>query len=85
MQKHMGCRPSIIGHAHQLSDARMNYRIAMTLCGILSNRLDGSFRIFLQDVRGVMPSKPCKFGTVIFLCYCVIMIRVFILGCILEN
>ena len=27
-----------------------------------------------------MPSKPCKFGAVIFLCHCVVMIRVFILG-----
>ena len=32
-----------------------------------------------------MPSKPCKFGAVIFPCHCVITIRVFILGCILEN
>ena len=30
----------------------------------------------MQNVRDVMPSKPCKFGAVIFLCHCVIMIRV---------
>ena len=27
-----------------------------------------------------MPSKPCKFGAVIFLCHCVVTIWVFILG-----
>ena len=33
----------------------------------------------MQNVRDVVPSKPYKFGAVIFLCHCVIMIRVFIL------
>ena len=34
----------------------------------------------LQNVRYNMPSKPCKFGVVIFLCHCVVRIQVFILG-----
>ena len=33
--------------------------------------------IFLQNVKDVMLSKPCKFGAVIFLCHYVIMIQVF--------
>ena len=41
--------------------------------------------MFLQNVKDVIPSKPCKFGAGIFLCYCVITIQVFILGCILEK
>ena len=51
----------------------------MKFCGIFSYRLDGSFRYFLQNVRDVMPSKPYKFGVVLFLCHCVITIRVFVL------
>ena len=39
----------------------------------------------LQNERDVMPSNPYKFGAVIFLCHCVVTIRVFILGRILES